>query len=138
MRLPVLVTLALVAACGAPLPPLAAGDVEITRPVPGRQMSAGYLSLTNNTDQAIRITGVSSPQYRVVEIHETRIEDGVSRMRALPEIIVPARSTVALERGGKHLMLMGALDSGEKVSLVLTSDGAPVLTINYMFPVETG
>jgi hypothetical protein len=35
-------------------------------------------------------------------------------------------------------MLMGALDSGEKVSLVLTSDGAPVLTINYMFPVETG
>ena len=79
-----------VCACGAPQPPLVANDVEVTKPMPGRHMSAGFMTLMNNTAQDIRITKVTSPQYGLVEIHETRIEDGVARMRELDALVVPA------------------------------------------------
>jgi copper(I)-binding protein len=136
MRFAMLLICSLLVACGAPQPPLVASDVEITRPMPGRHMSAGYLVLHNNTDEPIRITGVTSPQFGVVEIHETRIEDGISRMRQLGELVVPARGSVRLERGGKHLMLMRAGDLGDAVSLQLMSDATPLLSIEYPFPAE--
>ena len=60
MRIALFVLALLVAACGAPQPPLVASEVEITRPVPGRHMSAGFLVLTNNTDEDIRITVIAS------------------------------------------------------------------------------
>ena len=128
---------ALLAACPAPEAPLVATDVEVTKPMPGRHMSAGFLVLDNNTDSEIRITSVTSPQFGSVEIHETTVVDGVSRMRKLDALVVPAHGSVTLERGGKHLMLMRAGDLGDTLSLQLHSDGEPVLTIEYTFPHET-
>jgi copper(I)-binding protein len=126
----------LMAACGSPQPPLVASDVEITRPMPGRQMSAGYFVLTNNTDSPIRITAATSPQFGMVEMHETTIEDGIARMREIEELVVPANSSVTFERGGKHLMLMRAQNLEQTVSLQLFNDDALVLSIDYAFPGE--
>ena len=133
MRVALVLAALVIAACGAPQPPLVASDVEITRPMPGRPMSAGFLVLTNNTDADIRITRVTSPQFGAVEIHETTIEDGIARMRELSALVVPARGSVTLERGGKHLMLMQARDIDDAVSLQLFSEDAPVLDIVYSF-----
>ena len=133
MRVALVLAALVIAACGAPQPPLVASDVEITRPMPGRPMSAGFLVLTNNTDADIRITRVTSPQFGAVEIHETTIDDGIARMRELGALVVPARGSVTLERGGKHLMLMQARDIGDAVSLQLFSEDAPVLDIVYTF-----
>jgi copper(I)-binding protein len=96
-------------------------------------MSAGFLVLTNNTDEAIRITSVTSPQFGSVELHETTIEDGIARMRKMDALLVPARGSVTLERGGKHLMLMQAGELGDSVSLQLFDDDGPVLAIEYAF-----
>ena len=129
--------LIMLAACSAPQPPLVASDVEITKPMPGHSMSAGYFVLSNNTDQDIRITGAKSPQFGNVQIHETTVEDGVARMRRIDALVVPAKGQVTLERGGKHLMLMKAGDLEDTVLLELLSDGVPVLTISYVYPGET-
>lgn len=126
----------LLAACGAPKPPLVVGELEITKPMPGRSMSAGYLVLTNNTDEPLRITSVESPQFGSVEVHETTIAEGVSRMRELAELVVPAHGSVTLQRGGKHLMLMRPTDLEDTVALQFFSDGTPVLSVNYSFPEE--
>lgn len=133
MRIVLVFATLLTAACGAPQPPLVASDVEITQPMPGRHMSAGFFVLTNNTDTDIRITSVTSPQFGAVEIHETTVADGVARMRELEALVVPARGSVTLERGGKHLMLMQAADMGDSVALQLFSEDAPVLDIVYSF-----
>ncbi len=138
MRAALLLLVLAMAACGAPQPPLIASEVEITKPVPGRAMSAGYLVLRNTTDEPIRITAVTSPQFGAVEIHETSIEDGVSRMRRLDALVVPPRDSVTLERGGKHLMLMRARDLQDAVTLTLASDDSPLLTIDYRFDPESG
>lgn len=134
MRTTVIFLALLITACSQPQPPLVASDVDVTRPMPGMKMSAGYFVLTNNTDTEIRITGVTSPQFAAVEIHETKIEDGVARMRELEALVVPPRGSVTLERGGKHLMLMRPGDLGDAVSLQLMSGESPVLTIEYSFP----
>ena len=133
MRIAVLLLALFIAACDPPQPPLIASDVAVTKPMPGMKMSAGYLVLTNNTDEPIRITRVTSPQFAAVEIHETTIEDGIARMRELDALVVPPRGNVTLERGGKHLMLMRPGELGDRISLQLFSDNAPVLTIEYSF-----
>jgi copper(I)-binding protein len=133
MRLVTLMFALLLVACGAPQPPLVVNGVEVTRPMPGRHMSAGYLVLTNNSNEDILITSVTSPQYESVEIHETTIDGGVSSMREIEELIVPANDSVTLERGGKHLMLMRARDIQDSVTLHLMSGDAPVLTVEYSF-----
>ena len=133
MRSLPMIALVLLAACGSSKPPLVASEVEITPPMPGRMMSAGYLVLTNNTDEAIVIDGVTSPQFGAVEIHHTILENGISRMRRIEELVVPARGSVTLERGGKHLMLMRAQGASETVQLQLLSNGVPVLTIEHPY-----
>jgi len=128
----VLLTLFLTA-CGAPESPVVVSDVEITRPMPGRHMSAGFFVITNNTKEAIRITRVESPQFASIEIHESTLEDGISRMREIGELLIPARGSVTLERGGKHLMLMRPQEIDRSVTLHFFSNEMPVLRVDYSF-----
>ena len=100
-----LLTMTVLAACSADAPPLTAENVELPSPVPGVSMGAGYLTLVNNSDQEITITDVKSPQLDSVEMHESTLEDGVSRMRGLPQVKIAAKQSVVFERGAKHLML---------------------------------
>ena len=134
MRLYFALAVGLVAACSAePEAPLVATDVVVTRPMPGMQMSAAYMELTNNTDDAIRITRVASPQYEAVQLHESIVEDGVARMRAIPVLEIPARQTVTFERGGKHLMLMRPTAPSETVSLQFLDGDTLLLSVDAVF-----
>ena len=54
----------------------------------------------------VTIVGASSPAFGEVSLHETRIVDGVSRMRALPELRIAPGDSAVLKPGGMHLMLM--------------------------------
>lgn len=133
MRIAALLIATLLSACSSPESPFIVSDVDITKPMPGRHMSAGFFVVTNNTDEAIRITRVESPQFASVEIHETTIADGISRMRKLEELVVPAHDSATLERGGKHLMLMRPKDLADSVTLHFFSDEVPLLTVDYSF-----
>jgi len=136
MRVSLLLLVFLIAACGAPEAPVVVSELEITRPMPGRHMSAGYLVLTNNTGDTLRITQVESPQFGSVEIHETTITDGVSRMRELDELVVPPMGHAELRRGGKHLMLMRPDGIENSITLQFFSGDTPVLSVYYTFPEE--
>ena len=109
--------------------PLVASDVLVKRPLPGMEMSAGYMTLTNNGDLSVTITRVTSPQFESVEMHETIVEDGISRMTRLNELVIHPYGTTALEPGGKHLMLMNPRDELDSVSLRLHSGDSVVLAI---------
>jgi len=126
----ILILAALFAACSEDRAPLVASDVIITRPLPGMQMTGGYLTLTNNTSQRIKITHVTSPQFASVEMHESVVEDGVARMYELGDLTILAGDSVHFERGGKHLMLMNPIDDNESVTLDFHSNTAVILTVN--------
>ncbi|MBT8066306.1 MAG: copper chaperone PCu(A)C [Gammaproteobacteria bacterium] len=134
----VILLLAVLAACTSePQPPLVASDVVVTRPMPGMKMSAAYLSLANNSDETIRITRVASAEYESVQMHETRMEDGVARMRAIPVLEIAAGETVTLQRGGKHLMLMRPTGSSDTVSLQFLDGDDLLLTVDATFEPQT-
>ncbi len=129
MRFVITGLLLALAACSQDGPALVASDVEITEPMPGRNMSAGFMLLTNNSDSEIRISTVTSPAYGDIEIHESSIEDGVARMREIEELVVPANASVTLERGGLHLMLMEATGNPDTISLTFMSGETPLLEL---------
>ena len=138
MRIGVLLAIILVSACSTePQAPLVATDVVVTRPIPGMQMSAAYLSLTNHTDETIRISRVVSTQYESVQLHESIVKDGVARMRAIPVLEIPAGETITLQRGGKHLMLMHPTGAAESVSLQFLDGDNLVLAVDATLEPKT-
>lgn len=83
-------------------------------------MLAGFGRIENTCATAITIVGVSSPAFADTSLHETRIVDGVSRMRALPELKLAPGDAAVLKPGGLHLMLMkphAPLKAGGKVAV---------------------
>lgn len=69
-------------------------------------MLAGFARIENPCAAPVRVVGASGEGFGGVEIHETTIVDGVSRMRAVPSLAIAARGEAVLEPGGLHLMLM--------------------------------
>lgn len=129
-RFGILLAALLAVACAPEGPPLSADDVIVTRPLPGSGMSAGYLVLSNRSAEDVVITQVASPEYASVAMHESVLEDGVARMRPLTSLVVPARGTVSLEPGGKHLMLHGARAASATVTLQFYAGDTPLLTVS--------
>ena len=136
--LPILL-LVILGACSTDLQPaLVASNVTITQPMPGMAMSAGYLTLTNNSQEIITITRVSSPSYAAVELHETVIKDGVARMRPLEKLELPAGTSTILAPGGKHLMLMRPTKvAADSVSLQFYDGTTLLLTVTSSEPQES-
>ncbi len=69
-------------------------------------MMAGFGRIANTCPTPVTIVGVSSPSFGSVELHETRVVDGVSKMRHLPELRLAPDGIVVLKPGAMHLMLM--------------------------------
>ena len=86
-------------------------------------MRAGYVQIHNPTSSDIEIIAAQSDAFARVEIHETQMVDGMMKMVELETLPLPAKSTVELKPGGKHLMMMEplhAMQVGDKINLIFT------------------
>ncbi|MBA2237402.1 MAG: copper chaperone PCu(A)C [Lysobacter sp.] len=72
-------------------------------------VTAGYVRIDNPCGMPLTVIGTSSPDFSDVSLHETRVEAGISRMRAVAELRVPAGASVQLQSGGLHLMMSGPI-----------------------------
>lgn len=89
---------------------------------PTSTMRAGYLRIHNAGAEAVTISGASSPAFARVEMHETKEENGVTRMRKLDPAVVPAHGELLFVPSGKHFMLINpttTLAQGDQVELVI-------------------
>ena len=93
---------------------------------PGQKMTAAYFQVRNPSASAVSIRGVSS-SLGMASLHETRLEGGRSTMQPVDTLTIDAQSTVDLEPGGLHIMLMGLQSTpaeGDTVPVCLqTSEG---------------
>ncbi len=102
---------------------------------PGASMTAAYAHFRNRSTQPIALTGFASPQYASVELHQSVVVDGVSRMRAVPEAVILPGESLVLEPGGYHLMLIGAkADSTDAVEISVETGTAG--RFHAVFPVR--
>ena len=94
--------------------------------VPGTS-SAVYLRIRNPGPRADRLLGGKSPVASRVELHESRMEGDVMRMRRVEGLLVPGGGEVGLTPGGLHLMLLDLRESlvpGDTLSLTLDFERA--------------
>ncbi|MEA9556006.1 copper chaperone PCu(A)C [Xanthomonas nasturtii] len=132
MRRSVIGAVALLVSAGASaqcMPTFKDGWVRIPPPV-GVGMAAGFGSFHNDCPHAVRMTGIKSAAFSEVSLHQTLQTDGVSRMRAVPELLLVPGAVVTLAPGGLHLMLMqeqAPLKEGAQVPVVfILQDGRQV------------
>lgn len=94
-------------------------------------MMAGFGRIANPCPMPVVIVSASSPAFADVSLHETRIVEGVSRMREVSELRIPSDDAATLKPGGLHLMLMqphAPLKEGSKVVVKFKlQDGREIL-----------
>lgn len=106
---------------------VAADAVEVEAPYaravpPGQTNSAAFLKLRNKTESDHALVAAESPVAETVELHTHIMEGEMMRMRPVEKIEVPAGTTVELQPGGLHIMLIGLdhqLTPGEEVRITL-------------------
>ena len=90
----------------------ALADVKVSgayvrEPMPGRDMSAAFMTITNDGTADKVLVSASAPWTGSIEIHTHIHDNGVMRMRQIESLTVPAGDSVQLQPGGLHLMLFG-------------------------------
>lgn len=115
-------------------PNIGGADVTIesawVRAMPPTQRStAAYLSVKNNGDAPIVISGARSDSAKETQIHTSSDVDGYMRMERIESIELGARETLEFAPGGLHLMLLGleqmpARGSTVNLCLLLASGSA--------------
>ena len=81
-------------------------------------MMAGFGRIENRCPMPATIVSASSPAFGDTSLHETRIVDGISRMRPVPDLRIAPDDAAVLKPGGLHLMLMqprAPLKAGSRV-----------------------
>jgi periplasmic copper chaperone A len=102
-------------------------DAWIREAPPTVAILAGYINIKNDSDDAITLVTVSSPDFTKVEIHRSIINDGMATMEKQSTLIIPAGEIVKLTPGDHHLMLFdpeNPLRSGDNATLIFSfADG---------------
>lgn len=117
--------LAFAACAAAASTQVTVSDAWIRATAPGQTVAGAYMQI--KSAQAAALTGASSPAAKTTEIHTMSMENGVMKMRPIPQLELPAGKTVELKPGGYHVMMIDIvhpLAAGETVPITLKVRGS--------------
>jgi copper(I)-binding protein len=100
--------------------------------------SAAYVTLHNTGATADELVGVSTDAAAKAEVHQSKMENGISSMAPVPSLEIAAGATVEMKPGSYHIMLLGLkapLVAGQTIPLTLTfAHGGAVQTTAKIEP----
>ena len=105
------------------------------RVLPGDLPAAGYARLENRSDESVALVGARSGSYRRIMLHESLMSGGMSEMKRVSHLTIPAHGGAALAPGGYHLMLMNAVrpvKPGDEVAITLVFAGGSTRTVTFL------
>ena len=94
--------------------------------------AAIYFKITNHGSAPDMLIGVDTPAANSSTLHQSKEVDGIIRMDHVPSLTIPAESSVSLQPGSYHIMLMmlpTPLKRGEIFPLTLSFEHAGDVTI---------
>ncbi|HZG08073.1 MAG TPA: copper chaperone PCu(A)C [Allosphingosinicella sp.] len=106
-------------------------DAWVRMPAAKGQPGAAYFRLEGNVE-GTRLTDITSPLVRRIELHETVEKNGVTRMEKRRDIEFPYRGALVFEPGGRHAMLFGinrAVKPGLNIPLTFSFNTAAPVTV---------
>jgi len=100
------------------------------RALPARVPSGGYFTLHNGGEKTVTLIGASSPGCGMLMLHQSENMGGMTNMRDVTSVDIPAGGTIKFSHGGYHLMCMDAtkaIQPGKSVPVTLNfRDGAMI------------
>lgn len=128
----------MVASCASDTEP----DLQLTggwvrAMLPNSTATAAYGNFNHQGTAAIEIVAIRSDSFSEVSLHETRIQQGVSRMESHSSWILQPGDDLQLRPGGLHLMLMQPtreIRVGSEIALILEDKAGK--TFEFVLPVE--
>ena len=88
-------------------------------------MRAGYMDISNNQTQTIKIEWLESEAFSRIEIHRSIEKDELTSMQPVNSLSISPGETVRLAPGGIHLMMMNpvkTLAPGNKIIVTIGYD----------------
>jgi copper(I)-binding protein len=112
--------------------PLSASHAWI-RWLPGDLPLAGYVTLENHGKKSVKLVSAHSKAFKRIELHHSMENEGMSEMKKVNAVSVPAHGAFSFKPGGYHLMMWrGAkLKPGDKVPVTLKFAGGDTLRVVF-------
>lgn len=122
-----LAILVLLGGCAEPAP-VTVEDARVRALIPGQDKTAAYMTVRNHSSGTMTLTAAHADTVRTMEIHTTRMDDGVMRMRRLESVDIRAGETIRFQPGGRHLMLFGVTSLPAELNVQLEfADGTQLV-----------
>ena len=102
------------------------------RPGAEKMATSLYFTLENNGSEADTLYAVETDIAKMVQIHETYSNGDVMGMREIGKILIEAGSSVKLEPGGMHIMVMRLkkdIKNGDEIEFKLHFRNAGIIKI---------
>lgn len=113
---------------------IAVSNAWVRTPLPGRDMTAAYFTLDNNSGAADKLIGVSTDVSARAEIHTHLNVEGVMKMRKLDGLEIAKSETVTFKQGGLHVMMfeteIAQGDGDVEITLSFEKGGNVTVTAN--------
>ncbi len=127
----------LAAGCAPSAPDIEVSDAWARATAPGQSSGAIYATIANR-GSADRLVGVAASAGTAM-LHSSATVNGVSRMRMLSDLAIPANGQVALAPGGTHIMLTGlpaplATGADLRLTLRFAQSGSRTLPVAIVAP----
>ncbi|MCR9260148.1 MAG: copper chaperone PCu(A)C [Pseudomonadaceae bacterium] len=117
--------------CTKPVEPIAVSAAQVRDLVPGRDTTAGYFVLTNNTTNELTLTGATSELARAIEMHKTVQRENSVGMQRVSSLAIAPNSQVRFERGGLHLMIFGVAEVPDNFPVTLQFSSGEQLPVTF-------
>ena len=94
---------------------------------------AVYFTIRNNGSKADELLSASAPVAHSTEMHQSTLTNGISSMKPVNTVDVPAGGTVTFDPGNYHVMLVGLqrdLNVGDHFDLTLTFKQSGNITVS--------
>lgn len=109
MKCTLILAALLLASCGrsSGTPDVQISNAWARETVAGQHGTAAYMEIANRGSGDDRLVRVDAVRPVVAMLHSTTNAGGISRMRSVRDLPVPAGDTLVLSPGGTHLMITG-------------------------------
>ena len=108
-------------------------DKAWARATPARSTDGvAYLRITNKSPAPDRLIAASTPVAAAASLHESKVEKGIMKMRALEAVTLAPGQTVEFKPNGEHVMLTGLkqpLKQGDTFPLTLKFEKAGEIAV---------
>ena len=148
IRLTLLLAAALPCTAFAQDPLLTVQEPYVRLAPPNAPATGAFMLIKNAGKTDRKLVKADSPVAKNVELHNPINDNGVMKMRQVPEISVKANGLAVLKPGSYHVMLIGMhkpLEEGQSVPITLSFDdgstlqvSAPVRKLQMTMPESNG